>query len=158
MKEYTFNQIYSALSKAVKVNSNIEGLLLDIAEAPYYTTIVRVCCNLKLNNTTHNIPINIVVKDTDIYKAILKEITYKIRKFGYPCYYEDSPELTIEIFLLTITEIYSYSSNNYAIFHKEQECGNSWLCINTDNLTAPITYEDKGVVRSETNDVYYIEH
>ena len=52
---------------------------------------------------------------------------------------------------LQLNEIISFDSNNYAIFHREQECGNTWLSFNKESLTAPITYSENK--RSETNDL-----
>lgn len=164
--KHTFNQIFSTLSKAVKDNSRINYLLQDIANAPFKRIILKAefTCVIE-NGKVYHIPIHIKAEYTNTYKAILKEVAHKIFKFGELYYYDNEDhKLNITDVRIDIEEAYSYYENgklnsSYAIFHKEQECGNSWLVINTGNLTAPISYIGDETVREETNDVtYYTFH
>ena len=163
--KHTFNQIFSALSKAVKDNSEINDLLQDIANAPFERIILKAEFTCVIESTVYHIPIHIKAEYTNNYKAILKEVAHKIFKFGELYYYDNKDsKLNITDVRIGKEEAYSYYENgklnsNYAIFHKEQECGNSWLVINTSNLTAPISYVGDEIVREETNDIiYYTSH
>lgn len=150
--KFAYRQIYQALRKGLYLLD--DDLLKDIADAPYYKTAINVTVIVQLvfdnQAQSFNVPINILVYDSDIIKSILKETAYKIHKFGN-LYWYDSSEIGVSYMFLKLKEIVSFDSNNYAIFHREQECGNTWLSFNKGSLIAPITYSENK--RSETDDL-----
>lgn len=164
MKKFTWKQIHDAFVKALKESYHSYDLLKDIANAPFYTTVINLNIRMDVENKScresqyFEVPVRIMVNDANIERAICMEIATQLLKFGEFTYYSDdySPLIFSHIVIET-RGIYSFSGNSkYAIFHQEQECGCSWLTINTAELSAPFTYQKEcsGLKRSETNAVF----
>lgn len=160
MKYYTQSQIYRAFEKSLANDWRANDLLDALKAAPFYKTTVKLIVTFTLckhnGETWFEIPIHIMVHDADVKRAIITEISTQIHKFGELSYYEDkTPELNFKNINVACHAAYSFKISEYAIFHEEQECGFSWLSIDTTDLTAPFTYEQgqKAHIlrRSETN-------
>ncbi len=161
MKRFTYAQIHKAFVKAAANAFRFNDILDDIANAPFHKTVINLKITFTINhrNDSHwfQVPVNILVDDVDIKRSIFKEIATQIFKYGELTYSDDiAPALKFEDINLELHGVYSFDlDTQYAIFHEEQECGCSWLTINTATLNAPFTYEydyrTKTIRRSETN-------
>lgn len=160
MKRYTWSQLYNSFAKAIADDYRSNDILKALASTPFYKTIVNIVATCSLYDGSDErwfqIPVNILVKDADVKRAILMEIATQLHKFGELSYYKDeAPILEFKDVNIICNKVYSFETNQYAIFHEEQECGFSWYTIDTTTLSAPFTYEHdyntKALRRSETN-------
>lgn len=164
MKKFTWKQIYNAFVKALKEDYHSSDLLKDIANAPFYTTVVNLNIRMDMENKScresqyFEVPVRIMIKDADIERAVCMEVATQLFKFeGFTYYSDDYTPLICSNIVIETRGIYSFSSDRqYAIFHQEQECGCSWLVIREAELSAPFTYQKESAClkRSETNLVY----
>ena len=148
MKKYTWAQIHNAFAKSLKKDWHQSDLLNDIAAAPFHNTVINLGLVCDVRNASgnveerFNIPLHIKVNDVDIKRAILMEIATQLYKFGKLNYYDDaySPLEFSEIYF-QVLGVFSTTTDKYAIFHQEQECGSSWLVVSKEDLDAPFTYK-----------------
>lgn len=160
MKRYTYKQIHSAFIEALKKDWGNAEVIKDIANAPCHTTVINISASFQLkygNGHEHfEFPINIMVKGSNIEKAIYMEIATQLYQFGELEYYDDNfkPLEFSDIFIATY-KIISTEQGRYAIFHREQECGCSWLEFTLEEITAPFIYQENyrtnSLKRSESN-------
>lgn len=165
MKKYTWKQIYDAFTKAIKEDWGVSDLLRNIAEAPFYNTIINLDVRIDITNEScresryFEIPVHIMVKDADIKHAICMEIATQLFKFGELEYYtDDLHPLQFSNIHIATHGIFSSEEHRYAIFHQEQECGCTWLVVTMNDLSAPFTYQkvSNRLKRSETNRIYSV--
>ena len=162
MKNYSVNQIKSALIKGIK-ESDIEERLNDISRAPFYNSALKLRFYLTFSDEDTwdvTVPIHIKIErylnEEIIKECIIREIAFQVFRIKVFDYYNYVP-LKITVESMDIISAYSWEEGKFAIFHIEQECGVNWLEIHEKDCDAPTTYRKslsgKGVKRNETSHV-----
>lgn len=159
MGKCTWSAVQAAVRHAVLSGGyDVESMFDDMKKCPYDCIAATFEATVASGDKTFFIPMHISFDKTCVIKAVIMEIAVQLHKFGDLYVYGDK-KLEFSDMRIRIVSAYSRLNDGFAIYHKEQECGSSWLCVCAGDMYAPITYEadcmseGNKIVRSETNRV-----